>query len=398
MLKRVDYLIVGGGMAADAAWAAIRRAESASSVFMLSEEKHPAYQRPPLSKKLWTEERMEDIWCASSGTGSIALTTLVSAIDPSQHQVHTASGVSYEYRKLLLATGGRPRRLNDLGAEDDPDVIYFRSLDDYLKLYHAVKTHSSVLVIGGGFVGAELAAQLAKLKKSVSIIFPESGILGHVLPKDLAAHVSQVYVDHGVSIYANMRVLSVRHRSEGFEVQTDNHTLLTADVVVAGLGILPNIELAQAAQLTTGDGIFVDSLLRTNDPDVYAAGDVALFPWGGQGPHVRVEHEDNAISQGRLAGRNMTGAEKPYTHLPFFYSDLFHLGFEAIGRLDPSLTVYADWMQRDEEGVLYYLDQDRVVGILNWNVWDKIKDARKILQSGEKISDPSQLKNRIKTT
>ena len=121
-----------------------------------------------------------------------------------------------------------------------------------------------------------------------------------------------------------------------------------------------------------------------------------MFPWSGAGPLRRVEHEDNAVSQGRTAARNMIGEEQPYTHTPFFYSDLFHLGFEAIGRLDPQLEVYADWTTPNEEGVMYYLDDHRVAGILNWNVWNGIPEARRILAAQEVISDPAKLHQRIR--
>jgi NADPH-dependent 2,4-dienoyl-CoA reductase/sulfur reductase-like enzyme len=149
--------------------------------------------------------------------------------------------------------------------------------------------------------------------------------------------------------------------------------------VVAGLGIEPNVELAQAASLKVENGIVVDELLRTSHPDIYAAGDVAAFHNPALGKRIRVEHEDNANTMGRLAGRNMAGQSEPYNHLPSFYSDMFELGYEAVGELDSRLETFADWKQPNKEGVIYYLQNGRVRGVLLWNVWGQVDAARELI-------------------
>ncbi len=149
--------------------------------------------------------------------------------------------------------------------------------------------------------------------------------------------------------------------------------------VVAGIGIVPNVELAQEAGLAVGDGIVVDSYLRTSHPDVYAAGDVASFPDALLGVRRRVEHEDNANTMGRAAGRAMAGAAVSYEHSPMFYSDLFDLGYEAVGELDTRLRTVVDWQEPYRKGVLYYLEEGRVRGVLLWNVWDRVDAARALI-------------------
>ena len=171
----------------------------------------------------------------------------------------------------------------------------------------------------------------------------------------------------------------LERRGGQIALQTAGGRELLVDGVVAGIGIEPNIALAQAAGLEVDNGIVVDALLRTSHPDIYAAGDVANFANPALGKRMRVEHEDNANTMGRHAGRNMAGEQAPYDHLPFFYSDLFDLGYEAVGELDARLEIVADWKEPFREGVLYYLRDGRVRGVLLWNVWEQVDAARRLI-------------------
>jgi NADPH-dependent 2,4-dienoyl-CoA reductase/sulfur reductase-like enzyme len=193
------------------------------------------------------------------------------------------------------------------------------------------------------------------------------------------------YQEQGVEVCSGTCVTGVAVQGGQAVVQTEAGQAIGADGVVAGLGLEPNVELAAAAGLTVENGIVVDALLRTRAPDIYAAGDVAAYPDAVLGGRRRVEHENQAQQQGKRAGRAMAGQEKPYRHQPFFYSDLFDLGYEAVGELDAGLETFADWKRPYREGVIYYLRDRRVRGILLWNVWDQVKEARKVL------ADPSPL-------
>ena len=177
-------------------------------------------------------------------------------------------------------------------------------------------------------------------------------------------------------------------------VKTKSGRTLVVDAVIGGIGIRPNVDLANSAGLKVEDGIVVDDHLRTSAPDVYAAGDVAMFPHKVLGKSMRVEHEDNALMMGKQAGRNMAGADETYIHAPYFYSDLFEIGYEAIGTLNSKLETYADWEEPFQKGVIYYLDNGRVRGVLLWNVWEKLKDATAVLADPGPFK-PEQLKGRI---
>ncbi|WP_053959185.1 NAD(P)/FAD-dependent oxidoreductase [Sulfobacillus thermosulfidooxidans] len=394
-MKRYDYLIVGGGVAAASAVAGIRRRDKSGSIGLFSEERYPVYNRPPLSKKLWMGERIEDIWMRPSPLTLNAqehLTTKITAIDRQNKIVMDEFGNSYGYGKLLLATGGTPAHL----PSHDVPIIYFRSLDDYFSLRRVADEKNRFLVIGGGFIGSEIAAALNLNEKEVTMVFPEPHLVDRFFPEDLKHVIDQEYLKRGVKLIAGDRVTHLAEENGEIMVTTKNGISFSVEAVVAGIGITPNTDLAKMAGLTVNDGIVVNEYLQTSDPDIYSAGDVTSFPYPYPDQKSRVEHEDNALTQGRAAGENMAGANKPYTHLPFFYSDMFSLGYEAIGRLDGNLEIFADWVKFGEEGVLYYLHDQRVVGILNWNVWDGIPKAREIIEEQRVYNDPSVLKGAIR--
>jgi len=182
-----------------------------------------------------------------------------------------------------------------------------------------------------------------------------------------------------VNVVPQSTVVGLEKTARGTQVKTQVQGEFLVDGGVAGIGVTPNVELAQSAGLEVDNGIVVDEFLRTSATDVYAAGDVANFHNPALGKRLRVEHEDNANTMGREAGRAMAGEAKPYHHLPFFYSDLFDLGYEAIGELDPRLETLADWKKPCREGVVYYLRDARVRGVLLWNVWGQVDAARKLI-------------------
>jgi NADPH-dependent 2,4-dienoyl-CoA reductase/sulfur reductase-like enzyme len=183
-----------------------------------------------------------------------------------------------------------------------------------------------------------------------------------------------------VDVVADDTVTDIKKDGQGFTVRTRNGLDFTVDGVVAGIGIRPDLQLARQAGLALDNGVLVDEHLQTSAPDVYAAGDVANFQHAALGKRVRVEHEDNAVHMGRQAGRNMAGAHEAYTHVPMFYSDLFELGYEAVGEINSKLEVVADWQEPFQKGVIYYLDGGRVRGVLLWNVWEQVENARALLK------------------
>jgi NADPH-dependent 2,4-dienoyl-CoA reductase/sulfur reductase-like enzyme len=380
-----QYLIIGGGMTADAAVAGIRQVDSTGSIGLISAELHPPYDRPSLSKGLWKDKPLKTIWRktaireAAYHPGCKALT-----LDPAQKQVTDDRGTHYSYGKLLLATGGTPRRL----PSTTDSILYFRTLDDYHYLRQLAQEKQRFAVIGGGFIGSEIAAALAMNGKDVVLIFPQQGIGRRIFPPDLSRFLNDFYRQKGVEVRPGETVATVDNPGGKFVVKTravqgGGEQEMVVDAVVAGLGIQPNVELAQAAGLTVGDGISVDTALRTSDPDIFAAGDVAEFFCPALGKSFRVEHEDNANTMGEAAGRSMAGQPVSYDHLSYFYSDLFELGYEAVGDVDSQLETVADWREPYREGVVYYLQEGRVRGTLLWNVWERVDAARNLIREAK---------------
>ena len=375
-MKHHKYLIVGGGMAADSAARGIRKIDSSGAIAMIGAELDPPYDRPPLSKSLWKDKPFESIWRNTHELNvNVHVGKNVVALDAGKKTVTDDAGNIYTYEKLLLATGGSVRRLPDA----DESVIYFRTVADYRRLRELSERGSDFVVIGGGFIGSEVAAALAMNGKRVTMIFPSNSIGSRVYPPTLAAFLNSYYREKGVTLLASESVKSVRTMGGKTIVTTGSGQEISADGVVAGLGILPNTELALQAGLAVDNGIVVDELLRTSNPDIYAAGDVANFYADALQKRMRLEHEDNANMMGEMAGRNMAGQADSYQHQPFFYSDLFDLGYEAVGELDASLDIVEDWQEPFRKGVIYYLRDGQVRGVLLWNTWGQVDAATRLI-------------------
>jgi NADPH-dependent 2,4-dienoyl-CoA reductase/sulfur reductase-like enzyme len=369
-------------MTADAAAHAIREVDANATVGLISAETHPPYARPPLSKGLWKGDAESSIWRGTESTGAdLRLGRRVTAIDAVRKTVTDDCGDAVTYGKLLLATGGAPRRL-----PVESEIIYFRTYDDYRRLRVLANEPLRFAVVGGGFIGTEIAAALNMAGRDVVMLVPEDGLGTRIFPADLSRHLVGYYRDHGVDVRTGERLSAVTPRAGTLALTMAAGHELTADVIVAGIGILPNVDLARQAGLRVDNGIVVDELLRTSVADIFAAGDVANVFNPALGMRRRVEHEDNAVTMGAAAGRAMAGHGEPYTHLSYFYSDLFSLGYEAVGELDPRLETFADWKEPFRQGVIYYRKDGRVRGVLLWNVWGQVDAARALIGTTERLS------------
>ena len=231
-------------------------------------------------------------------------------------------------------------------------------------------------MIGGGFIGSEIVASLAQSDKRVTMVFPEPSIGSSIYPVDLSAFLNDYYREHGVEVLAEHLVSNVEEEGDRVKVtvtsgDSSDSREIVVDGVVAGLGIEPNVELARQAGLKVDDGILVDRNLNASHPDIFAAGDVANYCNDVLERRLRVEHEDSANTMGAAAGKAMAGAGESFSNVPYFWSDMFDLGYEVMGHIDSSMETVADWNDEFKEGVVYYMEGTRVRGVLLWNMWDK---------------------------
>jgi NADPH-dependent 2,4-dienoyl-CoA reductase/sulfur reductase-like enzyme len=377
------YLIVGGGMTGDAACRGIRDHDEEGSIGLFGEEAYEPYARPPLTKALWKGKDEDTIWRGTPQLGvDIHAGRAIASLDLDAGTATDDTGATHSFEEVLLATGGLPRRVD---AWDD-GVLYYRTLDHFRKLHALAGDGLRAVVIGGGFIGSEIAAALAMNDCTVTIVAPGPGIGAKLFPADLVRFVNEYYGEKGVDVIAGDEVESVAGTNGGFRVATKSGREVECDVVVAGLGIEPRTDLAEAAGLQLDDGIVVDELGRASGREnVFAAGDVARFPAIALGGPRRVEHENHANSHGRAVGANMAGAGEPYTHLPYFYSDLFELGYEAVGDVDSRVETIEEWAEPNRKGVVCYVEDGKPRGFLLWDVWDKVGAATEIIRAGEPV-------------
>jgi NADPH-dependent 2,4-dienoyl-CoA reductase/sulfur reductase-like enzyme len=387
----VRYLIVGGGAAAASAIDGIRERDPDGSIRVLSRDNHPPYQRPPLSKGLWFgKQTLDQLPIHPDGfyaekNVELQLRREAVELDPESRRVWDERGVVHGYDELLLATGGRPRLLDAPGSTLE-GVHYFRYLEDYLFLRGHLDHFEHVLIVGGGFIGMEMAAALNHAGKQVTIVYPEEYPLRRVLPRDLGLFVADYYRERGIEVISGESISAIEELGGALIARTHSGNHADTQLLLVGVGITPHSDLAEAAGIEVHNGIVVDEFGRTSAPHVWAAGDVAEFPYVALDRRARIEHWDHALAHGRAVGANMAGANRPYDQLPLFYSDLFDLGWEAVGEVDSSLVVEEVWREPFKEGVLFYLNDEVVRGVLLWNRWGLADWARDLIRAARPMT------------
>lgn len=394
-----DYVIVGAGVAAASAVKGIRSQDGTGRVAVIGSEPDKPGYRPVLTKDLWLKD--DETLEGSSLAGDLdeddavdlVTDTTVTEIDPGAHVVRLADGSTVGYGTLLLATGAEPRVL---AVDPGPRVIYYRTTADYQRLRAVATEGSHVAVVGGGYIGSEITSALVQNGVQVTLVLDTEDVQEQMFPRALAATLTKAFADRGVTV-VHGSVEGGQEDDGGVRIRLADGTSITADAAVIGVGVLPRTGLAEAAGLEVDNGVVVDEHLRTSDPDVYAAGDVASYPDALLGRR-RVEHVDHAEKSGEHAGKAMAGADEAYGYTPFFWSDILDYGYEAVGETRSDLDLVEDW--KDGEvgtGVVYYLQSGQVRGVLLWNVWDSVDKARALIEETgrEPVSDPETLRGRI---
>ncbi|MFD4584901.1 NAD(P)/FAD-dependent oxidoreductase [Streptomyces sp. NPDC058423] len=395
------FVIVGGGLAAGKAAEALREHGHRGPLVIIGDERERPYIRPPLSKGylLGKEERdsifvhPED-WYAEHDV-ELLLGTSAASVDVRAREVELDGGRRVPYAKLLLATGSSPRRLSVPGADLD-NVLYLRRVGDSERLRAAFTEGARIVVIGGGWIGLETAAAARTAGAEVTVLEHAELPLLKVLGREAAEVFAGLHKDHGVDLRPRAEVESITGtdgRVDG--VRLADGSRLDADAVVVGIGITPNVRLAQEAGLEVRDGIVTDEHLRTSVADIYAAGDVANAYHPRLGRHLRVEHWANALNQPLTAALSMLGQDAVYERLPYFYTDQYDLGMEYTGYAEPGgydrVVFRGDVAGR--EFIAFWMARNRVLAGMSVNVWDVIDPIRALIQAGAgideaRLSDP----------
>lgn len=390
------YVIIGGGLAAASAIEGIRARDRDGRILMFSRENHLPYSRTALSKDAWLEGydlgRLAihpDGYYAQAGV-DLRLRREIVELDPDNRVLWDERGESVGYDEVLFATGCRPKRLHAHGAAESPNVRYFRDLEDFLDLQRRVERLQHVTLVGGGFAALELAGTLRALGREVTLVFPEEWPLHRQLPRALGTGLVDVMRDMGIETVSGEALVEV-HESAGYvRARTHGGNELTTQLVIVDNGSEPQADLAEAAGLDTDDGIVVDEHARASRPHTWAAGDVAEFPYLALGQLMRVEGADHARRHGRLAGENMAGAGLAYDHLPLKWFHLGELRFEGVGELNSRLASEEVWTEPGREGVVFYLRDDVVRGVMLCNLTERIEWARALVRAARPMSAPDR--------
>lgn len=335
-MDHASYVIIGGGLAGLAAADAIRRRDKTGRLVLISAEAHPPYDRVPLSKGyLLGEMERDQVFLRpprfyERNKVELLLGHAATALDLTAHHVTLANGQQLEFEQLLLATGGRPRRLPLPGA-DLQGIFYVRNLEDTDALRNAVPGARKAVVVGGGFIGCEVAVALTQLGIATTVLELTPGVLSLALDSETSGFIEGFLRQQGITVLTQTgaaQFLGAEGRVTAVTTATGSE--LAADLVIVGVGIAPNTELAAAAGLTVDNGVVVNEYLEAA-PGVYAAGDMARYYHPLFGRHVRVEHYDVALQHGRVAGANMTGERQAYAELPYFFSHMGPLHIDVVG-------------------------------------------------------------------
>ncbi len=397
--KTLSMVIVGAGHCGGRAAQALREFGWTGPIDLVGMERHAPYERPPLSKELLTGDKTADACLLRSSQAMIddgirLHTQRVAAIDTGARTVTLAIGQVLPYWRLLLTPGGAVRRLTIPGA-DLPEVLTLRTLDDAQTLAPRLSAGRSLLVVGGGFIGLEVAASARRLGTRVTLVEGAPRLLGRAVPPEVADGVVALHRHHGVDLRLGVLPERIEPCAQGgVRVHLSDGTVQSVDTVVVGIGIEPATGLARAAGLQVARGIVVDAHLRTSDPQVYAAGDAAEFPSPLSGQPMRQETWFNAEAQARVAARNLLGGDEVFRATPWFWSDQYDHQLQVAG--EPALGVAT--AQRDlGEGssIIFYLDEvRRLVGMSAWGpVARLVKDAKlaRLLVERGGVADPAAL-------
>jgi len=385
-----DVVIVGASLAGAKAAETLRSEGFDGGVTLLGEEPFRPYERPPLSKAYLRGEAEFDVAAVhepdfyESNEIDLRTSTIVTAVDPKASEVELASGERIVYERLLLTTGATPRRLSVPGSGLE-GIHYLRSVADADAIHAAVTQSVPVVVVGGGWIGCEVAASARQLGADVTVVDLGSVPLERVLGTEVGALFRDLHAEHGVEFRMGVGVESIGGSTTVEEVRLSDGSVLPAGVVVAGIGVLPRTDLGQAAGLEVDNGILTNEFLATSVAGIYAAGDVANAFHPTYGRRIRLEHWSSALNQGPAAAKNILGTPTVYDRVPYFFSDQYEFGMEYRGLATQSDEVVLRGNLTEREFIALWLRDDRVVAVMNANIWDQGEQIEALLSDGSVV-------------
>ena len=389
-----SIVVIGGGLAGAKAVEALRDQGYDGTLTLVGDEQHLPYERPPLSKDYLAgkaERESMDVhdedWYRDQRV-ELLLGTAATGIDAAAHEVTLANGRRLPYDKLLLATGSQARKLPLPGAGAN-GVYSLRKVEDSDRISEVIAKGGRLAMIGGGWIGMEIAANARERGADVTVMEAAELPLAGVLGPELAQVFLELHQDHGVTFRLQAQVSEIRATdSRATGVVLADGTVIEADAVIVGIGAAPNLELAESAGLKLDNGVLVDPTLQSSDPDIFAVGDIANHDHPILKQRIRVEHWANALNQPAAAAASMLGKPTPYEELPYFFTDQYDLGMEYVGYAAPGS--YAQVVTRGDlagrEFIAFWLDSDdRVLAGMNVNVWDVVDAIKALILSGRPV-------------
>jgi 3-phenylpropionate/trans-cinnamate dioxygenase ferredoxin reductase subunit len=392
------FAIVGAGLAGAKAAETLRTEGFDGRVVLVGDEPERPYERPPLSKDYLRGESPRDKAYVHDEAFykehdiELFTATAVSRIDPAASKVVLTTDQQLRFDRLLLATGAAPRRLTVPGADLD-GVHYLRNLRDADALRERLAAGGGAVVVGAGWIGAEVAASSRGKGVDVTVVAPAAVPLERVLGPQVGAVYRDLHLEHGVAFALGTGVDAFEGHNRVEAVRTSDGRVIDCDIVIVGVGVIPNTTLAEHAGLAVDNGVVVDEQLRSSVPTIFAAGDVANAYHPLYGRHVRVEHWANALNQGPAAARSMLGAGEPYARVPYFYSDQYDLGMEYSGLAHGTDEVVFRGDPTSREFIAFWLQHGSVSAAMNANVWDVTDALQALIRSGARV-DPERLADR----
>lgn len=394
-MKSFDYVIVGGGLAAVSAVDGIRDVDSEGSIAIFAEEPDPPYHRPPLSKEfLQAEGAPRDLlhvkparWFDDQADELTLFTdAAVKRLDARAMTIHTAAGDAFRGRRILIATGGRAKRLEVPGS-DLPGVSTLRTAADSEQLREIARGASRVVLVGAGFIGMELASSLSKFDVDAVVLEVEPRVWARVFPETIASFLRRYFEERGVGFMMGSGVAAFEGEGRLARVVLDSGEEIPTDFAIMGVGMSPNDELGAEAGLAVQDGIVVDGFAETTAPHIYAAGDVARFPDPMGGGLSRLEHWDHARAHGRHAGRNMAGAREAFDHLSYFFTHVFDLSINVFGETAEVDRTIVSGELGSGRSIVYCVTDNRLTGTILINASGAMEDCRALVRARPTVED-----------